>query len=247
MKNATFLPDAAGLAAEAAKSFVDAARDAVERRGRFSAALSGGETPRPLYRLLATEPYSRLIDWQKIHVFWSDERCVPPDHPESNYGMARETLLRHVPIPEGNIHRMAGEAEPVEAARLYEEMLHRFFIKESRARFDLTLLGMGSDGHTASLFPGTKVLAEKTRWVAAYYVDNIRAWRITLTAAAINDSRRVIFLVSGKAKAPALRRVLAPGPDEQEEFPAQMIRPADGKLRWLTDEEAASLLPGKPQ
>ncbi len=246
MKNVEIFRDKSCLMRGAAEAFIDAAGEPLRSRGRFSAVLSGGETPRGVYELLAAEAFSEKIDWSRTHVFWGDERCIPPGHRDSNYGMAAKTLLSHVPIPEGNVHRIAGEENPEEAAHDYQETLHRFFAEsperggELRARFDLVLLGLGVDGHTASLFPGTGALAEKTRWVAAQYVNALNAWRITLTAAAINDARRVLFIVSGKAKAEILRRVLQPESGAKD-LPAQLIRPA-GLLRWLVDEDAASLL-----
>jgi 6-phosphogluconolactonase len=193
------------------------------------------------------------VDWTAVQVFWGDERCVPPDHPDSNYRMARETLLDHVPLPAGNVHRIRGELPPTQAAAEYERELHAFFSlpplgaatrrEAPMASFDLVLLGMGSDGHTASLYPGTLAIHETERWVTAHRVEKLDAWRITLTPPALNAAAQVTFVVSGTPcgrKAEALRQVLA-GPYRPQELPAQVIRPAPGRLCWLVDREAAAL------
>jgi len=222
------------------------------RHGRFSVALSGGSTPRALYSLLATDEFVARVDWSRLHVFWGDERCVPPDHPESNYGMARQALLDHVRIPLSNIHRIPCEREPRLAAAAYEQTLRAWFsggsagrrVRERETpRFDLILLGMGEDGHTASLFPGAAALGERTRWVVACQVIALGAWRVTLTPIVINAAAHVMFLVSGAHKAERLRQVLA-GPYRPDELPAQIVRPTRGRLVWLVDKAAASALAG---
>src|SRR5215216_901954 len=184
-------PDAQSLTRAAAQRFISAAEAAITTRGRFIVALSGGTTPRTLYRLLSSEEFLSLIDWTKVYVFWGDERAVPPDHIDSCYHMARETLLNYVPIPMSNIYRIPAELDPIQAAEVYETKLRDFFDKRwesttPRARFDLVLLGMGADGHTASMFPHTPALDETERWVVAQYVDKMEMWRITLTAEALN-------------------------------------------------------------
>jgi 6-phosphogluconolactonase len=235
--------DPASLARAAAEHFVALAAEAIAARGRFAVALPGGSTPRATYALLASDEFAALINWARVHVFWGDERCVPPDHPGSNYRMARQALLDHVPLPAGNVHRIRGEMEPGAAAQAYAAELGAFF-GTPWPSFDLVLLGMGDDGHTASLFPGSDALQERLRPVIAVkaeYQDR-PAHRVTLTAAAINAARRVLFLVAGAAKAETLQAVLE-GPARR--FPAQRIRPTSGQLTWLVDIEAASRLKGQ--
>ena len=228
-------PDGAGLALAAAAHFVELAAQAVEARGRFTVALSGGSTPRATYSLLASTEFTPRVDWARVQVFWGDERCVPPDHPESDYRMARETLLDHVPLPAGNVHRIRAEMDPRRAAALYQEELESALGAEGR--FDLILLGMGADGHTASLFPGTAALEEKTRWVVENYVEALSAWRVTLTLPMLNAARHVMFLVSGAAKAETLARVQA-----GERLPAALVHPSPGQLTWIVDSAAAGQL-----
>ncbi len=237
------------LARAAAGEFTRRALDAARARGRFTVALSGGSTPRAVYRLLAGEGggavYLSRVPWEKVHVFWGDERHVPPDHPESNYGAAREAMLSRVPIPEENVHRVPAEIpDASRAAGEYELTLRSFFtLKDGQApRFDLVLLGMGADGHTASLFPGSDALRETRRLVAAPWVDRLAAHRITLTPPALNASACTMFLAQGEDKAETLRAVLA-GEHQPDRYPAQGIRPERGELIWLVDRAAARLLP----
>jgi 6-phosphogluconolactonase len=225
-------PDAAGLARAAAERFVTLAAEAIAERGRFLVALAGGSTPRLTYKLLASGDFTARIDWPRVHVFWGDERCVPPDHPESNYRMARETLLDGIAIPPQNVHRIRGELPPERAAEAYQGELERFLGPDGR--FDLILLGMGTDGHTASLFPGTPALEDRGSLAVAAYIERLPAWRVTLTLRVINASRHVVFLVMGAAKASALRRV-----QTGEPLPAGLVQPADGHLIWLVDRDAA--------
>lgn len=234
------LSDAEAVAREAAGHFVRLARQGTESRGRFSVALSGGSTPAVLYQLLAEKPYRDQITWEAVHLFWGDERCVPPGDPDSNYRLANEALVSHVPIPTDNVHRMPGELEPEAAARAYVRDLEDYFCGP-RPRFDLVLLGLGNDGHTASLFPESSALREAERMVVAveaHYRDR-PAHRVTLTLPAINSARQVLFLVAGSAKAEILRAVLE-GPVGR--LPAQEIRPTAGQLTWLVDAAAATLL-----
>jgi 6-phosphogluconolactonase len=232
--------DGAALAEAVAEQLITRAWSAIAARGRFSIGLSGGSTPRGLFEMLAHEPYAPRLDWSKIHVFWGDERSVPPDDPDSNYGMAREALLSYVPLPEENVYRMRGELPPAEAADQYEQVLRDFFA-DQKPRFDLLLQGMGDDGHTASLFPHTKGLRERNRWVIPNYVPKLDTWRITLTVTAINAAREVIFMVSGAGKAKALHDVIE-GPHQPETLPSQFVAPANGEVVWVVDEAAASLL-----
>ena len=238
-------PDQDSLTEAAAELVVTIAQAAIASRERFSIGLSGGSTPRPLYELLASPAFARQIDWLNVHVFWGDERCVPPDHPDSNYRMARETLLDRVPLLPDNIHRMPGERDPEAGAAAYDAHLRIFFAADGEAapRFDLLLLGMGSDAHTASLFPGTAALAETDRWVAANYVEKLAAWRLTLTPTALNAAAEIMVLVSGAEKASALDAVLN-GPTDIDQYPAQVLRPESGRLRWLIDRAAAARLSG---
>jgi len=233
-------PDANSLTIAAAERIVGLTETAVTERGRFSIALSGGSTPQTLYELLATPTYAERIAWPQVHVFWGDERCVPPDDPESCYRMAREALLDHVPLPPENVRRIQGEIDPAEAAAKYERILHQFF-GDQAPNFDLILLGMGDDGHTASLFPGTQALAEEKRWVIENYVAAKQMWRVTLTRPAINSAENVMFLVSGGGKAERLHEVLQKR-NEPRKLPAQMIKPEHGELAWFVDQSAAQLL-----
>ncbi len=230
------LTDAPTLAEAAARRFAALVGEAMAARGRFSVALSGGTTPGALYRLLAARP----LPWAQIHLFWADERCVPPDAPGSNYRLVAETLLADAPIPLENVHRIRGEGEPERAAREYERVLRAFFGEES-PRFDLALLGLGKDGHTASLFPGAETLAEATRWAvpAAAEYEGRPAWRVTLTLPALNAARNVIFLVQGAEKAAIVRTVLA---DTAARLPAQRVQPPAGQVTWMLDIEAGRAL-----
>ena len=236
-------PDAKTLARAAAEQFVHAAEKAVAARGQFNVALAGGSTPRATYSLLASAEFAPRpstllrtgVDWARVQVFWGDERCVPPDHPASNYALARETLLDHVPLPAGNVHRIRAELPPPQAAALYQKELEA--VLGTGGRFDLILLGMGADGHTASLFPGTAALEEKTRWVVENYVASLDSWRVTLTLPVLNAARQVTFLVSGAAKAETLARVQA-----GERLPAALVHPSPGRLTWMVDAAAAGQL-----
>lgn len=236
--------DAADLTVAAADRVVDLAAGAMASSGRFVMALSGGSTPRALYTLLASPPYATRIDWSRVHLFWGDERCVSPDHPASNYRMTRETLLDKVPIPAANIHRVRGEDQPEAAAVAYEAELRSMF-RAGRPRFDLVLLGMGDNGHTASLFPGLQAVRETERWTMAEYVGEVTMWRVTLTPAALNGAAHLLFLVSGADKASMLRRVLE-GPHDPDTLPAQAVHPDQGEVTWLVDVAAAGALTRAP-
>ncbi len=228
-------PDAQALAQGATETIVELARG----HDRFTIALSGGSTPRALYSRLAASPLAESLDWSRIHLFWGDERCVPPDHPDSNYRMASETLISQVPLLPANIHRIAGERPPQEGAAAYEQELRAFF--GGLPHFDLVLLGMGDDGHTASLFPHTLALHEISRWVVPNHAPSPPHKRLTLTAPVLNAADTILFLVSGTSKAAPLREVLHGTPDPQR-LPAQLIHPQSGHLIWMTDAAAAALL-----
>jgi 6-phosphogluconolactonase len=234
-------PSLEALSREAASRFQRLAAESIAGAGRFSVALSGGSTPRGLYRLLGEPPLREAIDWPRVHLFWGDERFVPLDHPDSNYRLAREEFIGRVPIPSANVYPVPTESgDPQTAATRYEETLRRFFVAQ-RPRFDLVLLGLGVDGHTASLFPGSPALDERERLVAATQVPKLDAWRITLTPAALSSARCAAFLVSGSDKASAVRETLE-GPYDPHRLPAQLVRPEEGELVWLLDEAAAGLL-----
>ncbi len=229
----------------AAEEFALRAEEAVGARGIFTVVLSGGSTPRGLYALLAEDPaFRERILWDKCHFFFSDERHVPPDDSRSNYRMVRLVLLSRIPAPPANVHRVATEApEARVAADRYERDLAEFFrLPPGRPpRFDLVLLGMGADGHTASLFPGSEALRERKRLVSAPYVEQLKAHRVTLTPVVLNRAAALVFLVAGEEKAEALRQVVE-GPFEPDRLPAQAIRPESGTLLWLVDGPAARLL-----
>ncbi|MGD0400432.1 MAG: 6-phosphogluconolactonase [Syntrophobacteraceae bacterium] len=234
--------DYEALSRAAADLFLRQANEAIKDRGRFSVALSGGHTPERIYELLAGPPFNELLDWGRVHVFWGDERCVPPDDPRSNARMAREKLLDHVPVPPGQVHPIACADSAEDGARSYESLLRSFFDGGPKS-FDLVLSGLGSDGHTASLFPGTAAVLEKDRWVTEIYSEKDGIYRVTLTAPILNRALVLAFIASGASKAEVLREVLAqrPGP---ERFPARLIEPDryGGKLYWLLDKDSASLL-----
>ena len=227
------------VARAAADRFVEIAHAAINESGRFSVALSGGSTPKIVYELLASDEYKDRLDWTKVHIFFGDERCVPPDDAESNYRMANEAMLSRLPVPPQNIHRMQGVGDAAANARLYEDELRTYFNDSSWPRFDLVFLGMGDDGHTASLFPNSPALSEHAAWVAANWVEKFNAFRITMTLPAINHAAHVIFLVTGEGKAARLAEVLS-GEGTSGQLPSQLIRPFDGSVEWLIDKAAAA-------
>lgn len=227
----------------AADEVIRAANEAVRQEGQFTIALSGGSTPRGLYTLIAANAAGTL-PWDKMFFFFGDERHVPPNHPDSNFRMADQALLSKVPVPGSNIFRIPAEVpDAAVAAHTYEKTLREFFsLKPGEfPRFDVILLGLGADGHTASLFPGTAALQEKSRLVVANWVEKLKSTRITLTLPVLNGGRMVVFLVSGNAKAAILHEVLeGKGPDEK--YPCRMVKPTDGRLIWFVDRAAASEL-----
>jgi 6-phosphogluconolactonase len=232
------LDDPTEVAQVAAAGFVKLGREAIAERGRFAVALAGGSTPKRVYELLASDNYREQLDWSKVHIFFGDERCVPPDNAESNYRMANEALLSRVSLPARNIHRMNGVGDAISNARLYEDEMRTFFNDATWPRFDLILLGMGDDGHTASLFPGTEVLMEGEAWVVGLWVEKLGAYRITLTAPAINHAAHILFLVTGENKAARLAEILK-GERDPMRLPAQLIKPLDGSPEWLIDKAAS--------
>ena len=233
--------DADELNQKAAERFVALANAA--SAGQFAVALAGGSTPRALYALLASEKYRDRIPWPKVHLFWGDERCVPPDHTESNYRMVREVLLSKINLPAKNIHRMAGEKEPKLATAEYEAQLKNFFQLDEGGlpRFDLILLGLGEDGHTASLFPGTEALKKNKRLVAANFVDKLNVHRLTLTLPVLNNAANILFLIAGASKAAIVKELLG-AKSGTPNYPATKIQPRDGSLTWMITQDAAGNL-----
>ena len=237
-------PNLQKLNHRAAQLFVDQSAHAIGERGRFLVALNGGGTPMPLFQLLATE-YARQVDWDKTHIFWGDERCVPSNDPGSSYGQARDVLLRHIPIPESNVHRVNTDLKPAEASSDYSLTLKQFASPPlDWPRFDLVYLGMGEDGHTASLFPGSPVqVTETVIPVTAQYQDR-PANRVTMTQLVFNQAHMVVFMATGEKKAITLAEVLSDRYNPSQ-YPAQRIDPKDGELIWLVDEAAAGKLSRK--
>jgi len=232
-------PDHQGFVEGVADFIVEKALGAIAERGRFTMALAGGRTPKPIYERLATTDYRDRLDGSKVHLFFGDERCVAPTNPRSNYFMACEAWFRPASIPAGNIHRVHGEDDPKMEALRYEQEILSFHPKGSFPIFDLILLGLGSNGHTASLFPKTAALNETLHGVVAQYVEEIAEWRVTFTAPLINAARHVAFLVEGADKAQMLWNVMN-GPFQPDVWPSQLIRPQTGQLHCLVDEAAAT-------
>jgi 6-phosphogluconolactonase len=236
----------AELVLAAAEEFANSAQAAINTNGRFAVAFSGGSTPRPLYEALAQAPYRERIDWTRVEFFWGDERAVAPDHSDSNFRMTNEALVAKLaPDPE-RVHRMKAERSDLEsAARDYESEIARALGRNGAdgepPSLDLALQGLGPDGHTASLFPYTEALNESRRWVTPNYVPRFKTWRLTMTPRLLNRAALIIFLVAGMDKAAPLAQVLE-GPEDPQRLPAQMVRPANGRLLWLADREAASRL-----
>ena len=239
------LPDGAAIARRAAQEFVQAAAEAVRIKGSFNVALAGGSTPKALYSLLVNDPALRSqVPWDKIHLFFGDERHVAPDHPDSNYRMASEAMISKAPLKPEQVTRIKGEYPDADQAALeYEKSLREYFkLRPSEyPRFDLVLVGMGNEGHTLSLFPGTKALHADARIVVRNWIGKLYTERITLTAPAANNAAHIIFMVTGADKGPALKAVLE-GPFEPDQLPAQLLQPQNGKLLWLVDTAAGSML-----
>jgi len=233
------------VAAAAAKLFLDSAKRAVDQADRCLVVLAGGSTPRSLYRLLAESPYRENVPWPKMFFVFGDERCVPPDHEDSNYGMVRETLFDPLEIPAHNVLRMKGEQVPAEAARRYQVRIGDLFLSHPKRQFDLVLLGIGADGHTASLFPDTKALDEQERWVVANEVPQLGAWRLTLTFPALNAAKKVVFLATGERKAQVIAEAFG-GVEHAEPHPCERVAPR-ARCEVLIDEAAASLIPASPE
>lgn len=246
MTDLRVVSDPVALSRVAAEEFLRLGANAIRARDRFCVALAGGGTPRDTYERIA-ETWEKApggpLDWTRVHLFWGDERHVPPEDPQSNYRMARHALIDHVPIPPQNVHPVpASIPDAREAASRYEARVMEVFRlgPDDVPRFDLILLGMGVDGHVASIFPGTEAMTEEKRLVMGNWVEASRAWRITMTLPVLNHAADVIVLVAGREKAPALRRILR-GPHEPPLLPAELLKPTHGKLLWLADREAAGV------
>ncbi len=235
-------PDIDTLSQDAAQYIVGIANESIADRGRFTIALSGGNTPRKTYGLLGSEPYSSQIDWKLVHIFWSDERCVPPDSPDSNYRMAHEELLSKISIPNLQVHRMPADMPDRDAAaQEYTDEMRRIFGTDDIPDFDLIQLGMGPEGHTASLFPHQASLHETRRLVMPVSVPKPPPDRLTFTPPLLNAARNVLFLVTGEDKADALKAVLE-GKYQPDEYPAQIVSPPNGEVEWIVDRDAAKKL-----
>ena len=237
------LSDLEALSLRAASIFVSASKNSIASNKRFAVAISGGSTPRRLYTLLGSEVYRHRVDWQHVHFFWADERCVPKEDEASNFRTAFDTFLSKIALPDKNIHRIKGEEAPDKAARDYEEEIRRFFGESERPGFDLIILGVGEDGHTASLFPGSKSLEERVRLAIPVYLGEPSKNRITLTLPVLNNADQILFLVAGPSKAGVLSEILGDG-EKRKGFPAALVRPAHGNMTWLIDQEAAGKLRG---
>ena len=233
--------NAANMAQKAAEIFSHTAGESVQLRGCFMTAVSGGSTPRAMHKRLSRDPYRSSIAWEKTHIFWADDRNVPSDHPDSNYGVARKDFLEKVPIPSDHIHPMPVWLHPEEGSRVYQKQLAESFHteKSSPPIFDLIFLGLGTDGHTASLFPGQKILENRGTWIVSVKGGAPNVSRLTMTYSILNEARHIVFLVSGKKKCKILKTIFE---DRSTGLPAQRIHPMNGKVTWLMDREAAALL-----
>ncbi len=229
------------LVREASEHIVVTIQESIRASGNASLVLSGGATPRSVYDMLGSAEFRDRIEWSKVHLFWGDERCVPPGHPESNFRMANESLVRNIKIPATNVHRIPAERPPQEAARVYQSEIRKVLLLRGQElpRFSLVLLGLGEDGHTASLYPRTQALQERLRLVTEVYVDAVHSSRVTMTLPAINNARQVLFLVTGKQKAAVLHAIAT---TDVPAYPANLIRPTSGTLLWMLDADAASQL-----
>ncbi len=242
MTSIQIYPDLNQMAAAAAGLFIDLASNSIKQTGQFTVVLSGGTTPDSVFEHLTAEGSAEIVDWNRIHFFWGDERVVPPDDPQSNYRRANLKLLQPLMIQPQNIHRIKGELDPIKAATIYQNEILKW-LPDLPPRFDLILLGMGEDGHTASLFPGTNIITapEAYEWVASDQVPQINSWRVTFTPRLINAAKMIIILVAGNNKADTLQQVLE-GPFQPRKYPSQLIKPDQGKLIWMVDHAAGQKL-----
>ncbi len=236
------LHDSEAVSIRAASLVIGRSKIAQDSKGRFTLAVSGGSTPLRLFELLGTS-FRKDIDWERVEIFWADERCVPPDHKDSNYKGAHDSLLSRVDIPPENVHRIKGEMPPEEGAGEYGEELLRCFGNSGLPAFDLVILGVGQDGHTASLFPDAASLSEEKRFAIPVYVEKLQSWRITLTLPVLNNAAAILFLVTGRKKAGILREIFE-NREKNPEYPVSLIQPVHGEAIWLVDREASSQLKG---
>jgi len=239
------LADSGQFSKRVAEWIVETISETLKKQDRFTWVLSGGNTPRSIYRLLASSPYREKIDWEKLHLFWGDERAVPFEDERNNAKMVYDTLLNQVSVPAEQIHVMRTDIPPEKSAAAYEKILHHYFphrpYESKHTSFDLVLLGMGEDGHTLSLFPGTEIIHEENAWVKAYFLQSQDMYRISLTRTPVNKSARIAFLATGSGKSQALKEALEGG-YKPDLYPSQVIDPLNGELHWFTDREAAALL-----
>ncbi len=233
-------PNKEKLVAATTERMVNSIGQAIQQNGLCNMVLSGGNTPGGVFSLLASSTYRDRVEWGKLHLFWSDERMVPPEHQDSNFRLVRETLLDHIKIPDGNIHRIRGEIAPEEAAAEYAALMHGHF-NDNPPRFDLMLLGLGEDGHTASLFPETGAVEECEKYAIAVFVPKLNTWRVTLTLPVINAAKEILFLVSGKPKSEMVQRIMS-NKQPAKEVPATMVNPQNGEIHWMLDSEAMVLI-----
>jgi 6-phosphogluconolactonase len=232
-------PDLEALSHEAATLFVNLSRNCTALRGRFTVVLSGGSTPRILYSLLGSGLYQRRVDWHHVHFFWADERCVPIVHEENNFKLVSDLLLSKISLPHGNIHRIKVEEGPEKGAQDYEDRIREFFNMSGFPVFDFIILGVGKDGHTASLFPGSTSLKENMRLAVPVYMEEMKIHRITLTLPVLNNADHIIFLAAGSAKADVIKKILG---NKKEQYPAGLVSPVHGNLIWMLDRKASSKL-----
>ncbi|MCR4289514.1 MAG: 6-phosphogluconolactonase [Candidatus Scalindua sp.] len=239
-KNIHVYPNKEKLVVATAEHVADCIEQAIQQNGVCNMALSGGNTPGGVFSLLASSPYRDRVDWSRLHLFWGDERMVPPEHQDSNFRMVQKTLLDHIKIPDENVHRMRGEIAPELAAEEYAELLDVHF-KGSPPCLDLILLGLGEDGHTASLFPDTDAVEECEKNAVAVFVPKLSAWRVTLTLPVLNAARKILFLVSGRSKSEIVQRIMS-NKQPAKEIPATMVNPQNGELHWMLDSDATVLI-----
>lgn len=235
-------PDLEALSHKAATLFVNLSRNCAASRGRFTVVLSGGSTPKILYSFLGSDLYQRSVDWHHVHFFWADERCVPIVHEESNFKLVFDLLLSKISLPHGNIHRIKGEEGPEKGSQDYEDRIREFFKESGFPVFDFIILGVGKDGHTASLFPGSISLKEETRLAVPVYMEEMKIHRITLTLPVLNNADHIVFLAAGSAKADVIKEILG---KRKEQYPAGLVSPVHGNLIWMLDREASSKLSKK--
>ncbi|MHC4268520.1 MAG: 6-phosphogluconolactonase [Planctomycetota bacterium] len=239
-KNIHIYPNKEKLVAATTERVVGSIEKVIKENGLCNMALAGGNTPGGVYSMLAANPYQDRLDWSRLHLFWGDERMVSPEHQDSNFRMVRETLLDHVAIPDDNVHRIHGEIAPEQAAEEYASLLNDHF-KTNLPGFDIILLGLGEDGHTASLFPETDAVEECEQHAVAVFVPRFDSWRVTLTLPVLNAAREIYFLVSGRSKSDIMQRIMSIK-QPSKEFPATMVDPVNGELHWMLDSDAMILI-----